>query len=50
MPAERERAFDIRLNNLLDVTYANYLNAACGADVNEEGFNAKLAATVRFGG
>ncbi len=43
--------FDLRLNNLLDEAYVNYLNAAAGggAAVYEEGFNAKFAVTLRFG-
>jgi len=40
---------DLRINNLLDETYANYLNAVSGASVFEPGFNAKLGATIRFG-
>ena len=47
-PNENTR-FDLRLNNLFDETYANYLNSASGAPTFEEGFNAKIAATIRFG-
>lgn len=41
---------DLRINNLLDETYANYLNAiTLPTPVYEPGFNAKLGATIRFG-
>jgi hemoglobin/transferrin/lactoferrin receptor protein len=40
---------DLRVNNLFDETYSNYLNAVSGASVFESGFNAKLGATIRFG-
>jgi hemoglobin/transferrin/lactoferrin receptor protein len=41
--------FDLRLNNLFDETYANYLNVVGGEAVFEQGFNAKIGATIRFG-
>lgn len=40
---------NVRLENLFDVEYANYMNIASGTDVFERGFNAKIAATLRFG-
>jgi hemoglobin/transferrin/lactoferrin receptor protein len=40
---------DLRINNLFDETYANFLNAASGASVLEPGFNFKLGGTIRFG-
>jgi hemoglobin/transferrin/lactoferrin receptor protein len=41
---------DARIDNLFDESYANYLNEAVGVgDFLEPGFNAKLAATIRFG-
>ena len=41
---------DGRIDNLFDESYANYLNEAVGVgDFLEPGFNAKLAATIRFG-
>jgi hemoglobin/transferrin/lactoferrin receptor protein len=47
-PNENVR-FDLRLNNIFDETYANYLNAASGAAVFEQGFNLKVGGTVRLG-
>lgn len=41
--------FDMRLENVLDVAYGNYLNVASGSPIFEPGFNAKFAATLRFG-
>jgi len=41
--------FDIRLENLFDTTYGNYLNVASGSPIFQPGFNAKFAATLRFG-
>jgi hemoglobin/transferrin/lactoferrin receptor protein len=42
---------DGRIDNLFDESYANYLNEAVGVGTfDEPGFNAKLAATFRFGG
>lgn len=39
---------DARINNLFDEAHGNLLNAVYGASAYEEGFNAKLAATLRF--
>lgn len=42
---------DLRLDNLFDRKYTNYLNEAVGVgDYLEPGFNAKVSATWRFGG
>ena len=44
---------DLRLENIFDVEYVNYLSAALGAGGDpylEPGFNAKISATWRFGG
>lgn len=41
--------FDVRLENLFDETYGNYLNVASGSPLFQPGFNAKFAATLRFG-
>ncbi len=41
--------FDVRLENVFDVAYGNYLNVAAGSPLLEQGFNAKFAATLRFG-
>jgi len=41
--------FDMRLENLFDTAYGYYLNAAAGSPILEQGFNAKFAATLRFG-
>ena len=41
--------FDVRLENVFDVAYGNYLNVAAGSPILEQGFNAKFAATLRFG-
>jgi len=41
--------FDVRLENILDVAYGNYINVAAGSPILEEGFDAKFAATLRFG-
>ncbi len=41
--------FDVRLENVFDVAYGYYLNAAAGSPLLEQGFNAKFAATLRFG-
>jgi len=41
--------FDMRIENLFDVTYGNYLNVAAGSPILEPGFNAKFSATLRFG-
>lgn len=40
--------FDVRLNNILDEAYRDHLSPSLGT-VLEEGFNAKVAATIRFG-
>ena len=41
---------DLRINNLLDETYSNYLNdITLTSPFFEPGFNAKLGATIRFG-
>jgi hemoglobin/transferrin/lactoferrin receptor protein len=42
--------FDLRVDNLLDVKYANPLNASTTTTFFEPGINVKLAATMRFGG
>ncbi|MEJ8572602.1 TonB-dependent hemoglobin/transferrin/lactoferrin family receptor [Microbaculum marinum] len=47
--ANENLRFDVRLENLFDVNYGNYLNVAAGSDLFEQGFNAKFAATLRFG-
>ncbi len=41
--------FDVRLENLFDTDYGNYLNVASGSPILQPGFNAKFAATLRFG-
>lgn len=42
---------DLRLENIFDVKYTNYLNEAVGVgDFLQPGFNAKISATWRFGG
>jgi len=44
---------DLRLENIFDVEYVNYLSAVLGAGGDaylEPGFNAKISATWRFGG
>lgn len=42
---------DLRLENIFDQKYTNYLNEAVGVgDFYEPGFNAKISATYRFGG
>lgn len=41
---------DFRVDNLLDATYENSLNAASLDNFYEPGITAKLGATVRFGG
>lgn len=47
----RNLRLDARIDNLFDVSYTNYLNEATGVGTfDEPGFNAKLAATFRFGG
>ena len=47
----RNLRLDARIDNLFDVSYTNYLNEAAGVGTYDEpGFNAKLAATFRFGG
>lgn len=39
---------DFRIDNLFDEAYANHLSPVLGTQL-EEGFNAKVAATIRFG-
>jgi len=49
----RDFRVDLRLENIFDVEYVNYLSAALGAGGDpylEPGFNAKISATWRFGG
>ncbi|WP_119269027.1 TonB-dependent hemoglobin/transferrin/lactoferrin family receptor [Taklimakanibacter deserti] len=49
----RDFRLDLRLENIFDVSYVNYLSAVSGAGGNpydEPGFNAKISATWRFGG
>jgi hemoglobin/transferrin/lactoferrin receptor protein len=42
--------FDLRISNLFDETYSNYLNAiSLTQPLYEPGFNAKIGATIRFG-
>lgn len=41
---------DFRVDNLLDATYENALNAASLTDFYEPGITAKIGATLRFGG
>lgn len=41
---------NFRVDNLLDTTYENYLNAASLENFYEPGITAKLGATMRFGG
>lgn len=42
---------DVRLENIFDEKFTNYLNSALGVgDYLQPGFNAKVAATFRFGG
>lgn len=47
--ANENLRFDMRLNNIFDEAHGNLLNSIAGASAFEEGFNAKFAATLRFG-
>lgn len=47
----RDFRVDVRLENIFDEKYTNYLNEAVGVgDFLQPGFNAKISATWRFGG
>lgn len=49
----RDFRLDLRLENVFDVSYVQYLSAVTGAGGDpylQPGFNAKIAATWRFGG
>lgn len=48
--ASENARFDLRVDNLFDVKYANPLNASATTPVYEPGLSVKLAARVRFGG